>query len=116
MDHLLLQDFNFSFRKPALICCDNQSTIHIAANPTFHERTKHIELNCHMVREKVSQGTVKLLLVFTIVQVVDVFTKPLLLVLFKTLNLSWDERPPCDERPPFFSLQGYYETLKNWLI
>ena len=45
----LLCDFQFPQSSPSFIYCDNQSAIHIANNPTFRERTKHIELDCHFI-------------------------------------------------------------------
>lgn len=49
----LLKDFQIAQPHPSFIYCDNQSAIHIANNPTFHERTKHIELECHFMCDKI---------------------------------------------------------------
>ncbi|CAL1369741.1 unnamed protein product [Linum trigynum] len=81
----LLQDFQVPHSHPAIIYCDNQSAIHIGENPTFHERTKHIELDCHLVREKLQAGIVKILHVSSLHQLADLFTKPLPPAIFSTL-------------------------------
>lgn len=39
--------------------CDNNVAIQVANNPVFHERTKHIEINCHYIREKVLDNVVQ---------------------------------------------------------
>ncbi|XP_019173301.1 PREDICTED: uncharacterized protein LOC109168901 [Ipomoea nil] len=72
----LLQDLGIFDTSPATLYCDNKSAITIAENPVFHERTKHIEIDCHLVREKLLKGTLKLLHVSTTNQLADVFTKP----------------------------------------
>jgi hypothetical protein len=46
----LLQDLGVSTSSATHIYCDNRSAIQIARNDVFHERTKHIEIDCHLVR------------------------------------------------------------------
>ena len=58
------------------ICCDSQSAICLAKNPTFHARTKHIDVQFHFVRDMVEDGKVNLEKVDTAKNVADSLTKP----------------------------------------
>jgi len=73
----LLKDLNIKCSKQPALYCDSQSAIHIASNLVFHERTKHLEIDCHFVREKIQKRTLRLLPISTHEQLVDFLTKPL---------------------------------------
>ncbi|GJX58943.1 cysteine-rich receptor-like protein kinase 8, partial [Tanacetum coccineum] len=69
------QDLGLKDLHPVTLHCDNQAAIHIAANPLFHARTKHIKVDCHYVRVRVKEGSVKPTYLHTSKQLADVFTK-----------------------------------------
>ena len=60
-----------------MIYCDNQSCIKLTENPVFHDRSKHIGIRYHFIKDYVQKGVVKLEYIPTNEQVADIFTKAL---------------------------------------
>ncbi|KAI3753423.1 hypothetical protein L2E82_25475 [Cichorium intybus] len=73
----LMKDLGLKYKVPVNLYCDNQSAILLSLNPVLHERTKHIEIDVHLVRDKVSEGVIKVVKVNSLEQIADIFTKPL---------------------------------------
>lgn len=73
----ILQDLKISYSLPIDLKCDNRAAMHIAVNPVFHERTKHLDIDCHMVRTKRKEGIIATTYVSLATQIADMFTKPL---------------------------------------
>ncbi|GJZ98914.1 ribonuclease H-like domain-containing protein [Tanacetum coccineum] len=71
----LLKDLNVEGLLPVSLYCDSTSAIQIATNPVFHEKTKHFEIDVHLVREKVASGVISTVKVNSANQLADIFTK-----------------------------------------
>ena len=75
--HSLLKDLGILHSRVALLYYDNKATLHIVSNLVFHERTRHIKIDCNFIRDKIQDGSIATEFVPSAEQVVDVFTKPL---------------------------------------
>ncbi|XP_019255062.1 PREDICTED: uncharacterized protein LOC109233640 [Nicotiana attenuata] len=73
----LLEELTVPCTDPIQVFCDSQAAIHIAKNPVFQERTKHIEVDCHFVRDKLHDGLITLHHISTHDQLADILTKAL---------------------------------------
>ena len=110
----LLEELGVTDLKPITLHCDNQSALHIAKNPVFHERTKHIEIDCHFTRDKVMEGLIQLAYLPTQHQLADVLTKvlpsPQFTQLLDKLGMSATDQPCSNLR------EGIGISSKNSVI
>ena len=72
-----LKDIGVEHKREALLFYNSEAALHIRSNPMFHKRTKHIEIDCHVVRDKVLEKIIKLNHVRTHYQLADLLTKAL---------------------------------------
>ncbi|GJZ43423.1 putative RNA-directed DNA polymerase, partial [Tanacetum coccineum] len=73
----LLNELRIRSSSTPILWCDNLGVAYLSANPIFHAHTKHVEIDYHFVREKVSQGDLQVQHISTHDQIADIFTKPL---------------------------------------
>lgn len=94
----LLRDLHVDFKQPIDLWCDNKAALHITVNPVFPERTKHVEIDCHVVREKYQAGLITPCYGPSHSQLADIFTKslakPQFHFLLSKLGLSDVHQPP----------------------
>lgn len=74
----LYKELGEELEMPVELFCDSKVALQIAANPVYHERTKHIEMDCHFIREKIKKGQIRPLFLSTHEQQADIMTKGLI--------------------------------------
>jgi ATP sulfurylase len=74
---VLLVELELHLHGPLMLYCDNKATIYIANNLVQHDRTKHIKIDHHFIKEKLDKGIVCLPYVTSASQVADILTKGL---------------------------------------
>ena len=73
----LFSELGMEIKVPVKVFCDNKVAIQIAAHPIFRERTKHFDIDCHFVREKILEGLIQTQHLGTRDQQADILTKGL---------------------------------------
>ena len=81
----LLSELGVSIPDIPVIYCDNIGATHLAANPVFHSRMKHIALDFHFIRDNVQSGALRVTHLSTRDQLADALTKPLTSIRFQEI-------------------------------
>jgi hypothetical protein len=84
----LLIELSMKSLTPPILYCDNIGATYLTANPFFHARTKHIEIDVHFVRDLVSTKALSIRLISFKDHIADTFTKPLPTTKFLLLRQS----------------------------
>ena len=71
----ILRDLGIEVSEPMNLYCDNQAAVKIANNPVQHDRTKHVEIDRHFIKDHLEKKTIKLPFVNSEEQLADMLTK-----------------------------------------
>jgi hypothetical protein len=92
----ILKELGVSLQVKPCLWCDNLGAIYLSANPIFHARTKHIEIDYHFVRERVANKLLDIKFISTKDQVADGFTKALPVKDFNEFKRNLNLCTGCD--------------------
>lgn len=92
-----MKDLGFNYSKPMELFCDNTTAIAIAHNPIQHDRTKHVGMERHFIKEKLDQQEICFPFVRSEDQLTDILTKT---VSIKKFNSSIDKLDMIDVYAP----------------
>jgi hypothetical protein len=79
---ILLTELHLYCDAPLQLYCDNQATINIVKNPVHHDRTEHVEIDRHFIKEKLDEGMLQVSFVKSGNQLADILTKGVNIVSF----------------------------------
>ncbi|XLR00841.1 hypothetical protein S83_067039 [Arachis hypogaea] len=74
---IILDDLKVKYEAPMELVCDNKSAISIAHNPVQHDRTKHVKIDRHFIKEKLDNSLIATKYIPSRLQLADMFTKGL---------------------------------------
>ncbi|GJU09109.1 ribonuclease H-like domain-containing protein [Tanacetum coccineum] len=111
----LLRELHKPLSFATLVYCDNVSAVYLSSNPVQHQRTKHIEIDIHFVRDLVVAGQVRALHVPSRYQYADIFTKGLPSALFEEFRTSLSVRcPPAPTAGSVNRITLFYMSKENF--
>jgi histone deacetylase 1/2 len=90
----LLRDLQILSISAPILWCDNLGATYLSANPIFHARTKHVEVDYHFVRDRVAKKEIQIRFIPSQDQLADVFTKSLPTAPFTAFRFKFQVNPP----------------------
>lgn len=84
----LISELGLPLSQAPTLWCDNIGVTYLAANPVYHSRTKHMDIDFHFVRDRVAAKTLNISFISSKDQLTDIFIKPLVTDIFFNLKIK----------------------------